>query len=311
MKLLERSLQQLVCCLQVTVTRTQRRTSWRKSLHRSPRRGPYLLWPPLSATLTHHYVASLATLSSCAPAISVRSRIKYFPKQGFCCLMLAVIGRRPLTYWCTYGCLLQPLHAMLRGIVECRKKDEEEIDPEQLRKDMERLELIKQRRCPLCEPTCTLRQFAKLAVHQILSCTCSMECALPFPCRLLILSVPGGGTKRARIVALLDLLSREPSWNGPTESCVVRRFSGRSSACRGSRTKAGTGSRPRAKQIAGDFFSPRLDHAVVLSCWLFLMQSLSAVLLYLFSNADLNGVLAASRILKTIGIQHIGSRSLI
>ncbi len=28
----------------------------------------------------------------------------------------------------------------------CRKKEEEEIDPEQARKDMERLELIKQRR---------------------------------------------------------------------------------------------------------------------------------------------------------------------
>jgi len=28
----------------------------------------------------------------------------------------------------------------------CRKKEEEEIDPEQARKDIERLELIKQRR---------------------------------------------------------------------------------------------------------------------------------------------------------------------
>lgn len=31
----------------------------------------------------------------------------------------------------------------------CSKKEEEEIDPEQLRKDMERLELIKQRRYEL------------------------------------------------------------------------------------------------------------------------------------------------------------------
>lgn len=32
------------------------------------------------------------------------------------------------------------------GLYVCRKKEEEEIDPEQARKDMERLELIKQRR---------------------------------------------------------------------------------------------------------------------------------------------------------------------
>ena len=40
------------------------------------------------------------------------------------------------------------LIASAAGLLLCRKKDEEEIDPEQLRKDMERLEMIKQKRCP-------------------------------------------------------------------------------------------------------------------------------------------------------------------
>ena len=31
--------------------------------------------------------------------------------------------------------------------MSCRKKEEEEVDPEQARKDLERLELIRQRRC--------------------------------------------------------------------------------------------------------------------------------------------------------------------
>lgn len=39
------------------------------------------------------------------------------------------------------------------GRRRCRKKDEEEIDPEQMRKDMERLQMQKQKRCRLQLPS--------------------------------------------------------------------------------------------------------------------------------------------------------------
>ena len=57
---------------------------------------------------------------------------------------------------CRLGCTCPAIAScFLKASVCCRKKDDE-VDPEQIRRDMERLKLLKDKRCCLCAASCCM-----------------------------------------------------------------------------------------------------------------------------------------------------------
>ena len=75
------------------------------------------------------------------------------------------------------------VHCDLHGGLRRKKKDEEEIDPEQLRKDMERLEMIKSKRCARQHPRGS--QTLSIGAWCLHVCVLRMlrNCGTPRPCQ--------------------------------------------------------------------------------------------------------------------------------